>query len=491
MATFTPATPAPAPMNLADRAARVRFRRAVTLMAFTLVAPGSAQLITGNRRVGRVALRIWFTTIVLGVTALVVAYEFPGFAVRQVVVLHLLTIARLGLIAGAIGWVYLLVDAWRIGQPLSLVRQQRLMMTGVNGVMCFSVAAVLLYGSHMAGTTNDFLSMFGTGAATGAHDGRYNVLLLGGDSGASRVGMRTDSMTVASIDADTGKTVLIGLPRNLENFTFAPGSVMAKQFPHGFDCGIPNCELNAVSTWAEDHPKLFGKTDVGDKTAGMEATLSAIEGVTGLKINYWAMVDLQGFRDLSKAIGGVTIDVRQPIAVGKTGDIKGYIPAGKQKLEGNDLLWYARSRATSDDYSRMARQKCVMNAMLSQISPMDVVRHFDALEKATTGTISTDLPGSEVGRFVDLALKARSQKMATVSLVPPVVNTADPSMPKVHALIANAIAKSEGRSVPGGGAKKKHHHHAVSTAGQMGEGSLGSYQSGYTANQTSNLGASC
>jgi LCP family protein required for cell wall assembly len=385
------------------------------------------------------------------------------------------------MIAVALGWVYLFVDAWRMGQPLTLVRQQRLLMTGVNGVLCFSVAGVLLFGAHLAATGNAFLtSMFGDGAVTGAHDGRYNVLLLGGDSGKSRWGMRTDSMTVASIDAHTGKTVLIGLPRNLQNFKFAPGSVMARQFPHGFNCS--GCELNGVSTWAQDHKNLFGRS----KDPGMDATLSAIEGVTGLPINYWAMVDLQGFRDLSKAVGGVTIDVRQPIAIGKTGDVKGYIPAGRQKLEGNELLWYARSRATSDDYSRMARQKCVMSAMLQQISPMDVVKHFDALEKATTGTISTDLPASEVPRFAQLALKARNQNVATVSIVPPVINTANPNLVKVHRIIADAISKSEHGA---GGAKRKRHH--STPAAQMNEGSLGSYQDGYTANDTQDLSKSC
>ena len=42
-----------------DRAAKVRFRRAVTLMLMTLVLPGSAQLVAGDRRVGRIALRTW------------------------------------------------------------------------------------------------------------------------------------------------------------------------------------------------------------------------------------------------------------------------------------------------------------------------------------------------------------------------------------------------------------------------------------------------
>ena len=65
--------------------------------------------------------------------------------------------------------------------------------------------------------------MFGDGTATRRHHGRYNVLLLGGDSGSDRWGLRPDSLTVASIDAETGKTMLFGLPRNMMNFPFAEG----------------------------------------------------------------------------------------------------------------------------------------------------------------------------------------------------------------------------------------------------------------------------
>ena len=55
----------------ADRAARVRFRRAVTLMLMTLALPGSAQLVAGNKRVGRIALRIWFLTLLTVLVTLV------------------------------------------------------------------------------------------------------------------------------------------------------------------------------------------------------------------------------------------------------------------------------------------------------------------------------------------------------------------------------------------------------------------------------------
>ena len=85
------------------------------------------------------------------------------------------------------------------------------------------------------------------------------------------------------------------------------------------------------------------------------------------------MVNLKGFKNLVDAVGGVTLNVRQPIPVGGLGsDVTSYIKPGVRKLDGHDTLWFSRARDDSDDYSRMARQKCVMGAMLQQVSPQTV-----------------------------------------------------------------------------------------------------------------------
>ncbi|MGD9960386.1 LCP family protein [Nocardioides sp.] len=469
------------PQRLAeDRAAKVRFRRAITLMLMTLVVPGSAQVVAGNRRVGWNAIWTWLALIVIGSLTLLVAALSHTFALKLVLSPFWLGLFRTLLIALAIGWAALIVDAWRIGQPLTLRQNHRLAVVGLNGVLCFSVAGTLLFGAHLVTVQRDFIiTMFGDGTTTAAHDGRYNVLLLGGDSGAGRWGLRPDSMTIASIDAETGKTVLFGLPRNMENFPFAKGSVMAEQFPDGFDCD--GCYLNGVSTWAGDNTELFKHR----KTAGTDATIMAVEGITGLKINYWAMVNLEGFKDLVDAVGGVTLNVRQPIPVGGLGDkVTGYIDPGVRKLNGHDTLWYARARDGSDDYSRMARQKCVMSAMLNQIDPKTMVTNFQSIAKATTGMVQTDLPAGDLGRFMQLALKAKSQKVATVSFVPPMINTADPDIKLIKKTVKDAIDRAEGSSETPGKAKKKKH-------AQVTGGSLGTRDSGYTANSSDDLGAAC
>ncbi|TNM42878.1 LytR family transcriptional regulator [Nocardioides albidus] len=476
-------------------------------MAFTLVVPGSAQLLAGNRAVGRLALRIWLFS--LGTLLLLAAWSWfdKGVVLTLAFSPTVMLAIRLYLIVGAIGWAALFVDAWRIGQPLSLRLPHRRAVVGVNGLLCFSVAGTMLFGAHLAAAQREWLTMFADGELGTAHHGRYNILLIGGDSGNDRWGLRTDSMTVASVDATTGRTVMIGLPRNMQNFPFRRGSVMAEQFPKGFDCD--GCYLNGVSTWVGDHTELFK----GSEHPGIDATVSAIEGITDLDINYWVMVNMRGFERLVDAFGGVTLNVRQRIPVGGLGkDVTGYIEPGRRKLNGHDALWYARAREGSDDYSRMARQKCVFSALVAQVSPAQALTNFQEIAKASSAMIQTDIPGGALSDFVQLAMRARTQKISSVSLVPPRIDTADPDIDLVHQMIRNAIDRAEGdpkarKAAEKSGGKtaekptdepaetpKSEEQPAEQSEDQPGTvtgGSLGSRNGGYTANETDDVAAAC
>jgi LCP family protein required for cell wall assembly len=348
---------------------------------------------------------------------------------------------RFGLVGYALLWAYLVIDAWRIAEPLGLFQRHRLGLTVLNGVLCFTLSGSLLYASHLVAVHDDFISaVFGGDEVTAPERGRYNVLLLGADAGPGRDGLRPDSLTVASIDEETGRAVLIGLPRNLAKVPFPVDSPMHDEFPSGFSCD--GCYLNGVNTWANDHDELYP----GVKDPGIVATTEAVEEITGLTINYHVIVDLHGFRDLVDAVGGIDLKVGERLPIGGVGGpITGWIEPGRQHLDGFETLWYARSRATSDDYSRMARQKCVLNAMLRQLDPATVVTHFGDIAKAGKQVLSTSIPRSEVSRFVSLALEAKNLPVSTVSLVPPKVNTGDPDWELIRTLVSQAIEKSSAK----------------------------------------------
>jgi anionic cell wall polymer biosynthesis LytR-Cps2A-Psr (LCP) family protein len=175
----------------------------------------------------------------------------------------------------------------------------------------------------------------------------------------------------------------------------------------------------------------------------------AAEGVLGIQIQYYVLIDMQGFSQLIDALGGVTIDSmgRYPI----DGDIDedgnpigniGWIEPGVQKMDGFTALWYARSRYTTSDYDRMERQRQVQEAILEQFDPANVLSKFQAVAEAGAEVVRTDIPQPMLGHFVDLATKARDQELASIELVPPVVDPEDPDYVYVHQLVTDAMVLS-------------------------------------------------
>lgn len=223
-------------------------------------------------------------------------------------------------------------------------------------------------------------------------------------------------------------------------------------YPYGYNCGSV-CLINAVHTAAENRKDLYPNAE----DPGLEATIDAVEGVTDLKINYYAMINLKGFRSMINAVGGVEIDVKTRIAMFGHDDAwkNTYIEPGKQRLDGQQSLWYARSRVQSDDYTRMGRQKCLMSAMLQQLTPTTVVTNALDIAKSGKDLLSTNMPRKELGQFAELALKARTEKIRTVSLVPPVVDTINPNFAAIHQMVAEAIDKSEAEDAAGASAPSK------------------------------------
>lgn len=410
----------PTPLSRAEAISpRMRRRRAITLVVLTLLAPGSAQLLAGNRRLGRFGLRVWLSLVVaaavIGLFALVNrSFVFSMFSRSWV-----LLVVSVLLTGCALGWALLFADVLRLARLRSLPQSTRWVVAGSVTVLTLVTSGGLLWAGATVNSGRGFITqVFGSNAATGPTGGRYNVLLLGGDSGKGRDGTRPDSLTLVSVDADTGRTVMFGFARNTENIHFRSGSTMAKLMPEGWNCG-DKCLLNDLYTWAVDNKSKF---PAGTRNVGALATIEAVEGLSGLEISYYVLIDLKGFSSLIDALGGLTINVksRTPIG-GTTSPIIGYIEPGLQHLDGVHALWYARSRAGSDDFSRMARQRCLLQAMADQLNPVTVITKFQSIASAGEQVVQTDIPESDLGRFADLALKARGEKIQSINFVPPLI----------------------------------------------------------------------
>lgn len=418
------------------------------LLLCSAFVPGSVQSVMGAKKQARSALLItlisWALILIVAISTLFSRRLVLSFGTNPIFIIALIV----WLVIAALNWVLCMLDTVRLIRIVSLGRRTRPSLLAAALALVLVITGGTVWGANMLNSQRQLIShVFASGRGVKPVDGRYNIALFGSDAGKGRTGIRPDSLSIVSIDAKTGKSVVIGVPRNMENVPFPADSPLHKYYPQGYNCG-DSCLINAVYQEGEKHAKDFS----GPVPAGVQATEQALQGATGLPVQYYAMIDLKGFQELINAMGGITLTskVRVPIsskvnpATGKHGKPLGWIEPGENiKLDGRSALWYARSREFSTDYARMVRQRCVQEAMLKQMDPTTLITRFQDIAKAAPNVVSTDIPESQVNMFVDLAIKAKQQKMDRLNLTPPLIRPSQPDFTQVHSLVRESIDKSK------------------------------------------------
>lgn len=427
-------------------------RRAWWLLALHVLIPGSPQDLAGNRRLGRFALGLWLA-FWLGVAAAVLLwFLLPQLVLTLVANAVGLTVVQSLLIGWGILFLVLTVDTVRLVRVRFVRPVARLVVPIVLALALVLTEVVVAQGATIAGTARDAVAkVFHTGSIALPANGRYNVLVLGGDAGAGRLGLRPDSISVLSFDALSGRTVGFGLPRNLGMVPFRQGSPMRAKYPNGYGyrdtCNVDVCQLNSIYTEVElKSPGLYPDAKARGLTPGIEATRDAVAGALGIPIHYTVLINMDAFSDLIDAMGGVTIDVKERLPIGghivdgRLTGVKVWIEKGRQRLNGNRAMWYARSRYSTSDYDRMARQRELQNAMIRRLTPAVLVDRFGRITKAAARAVRTDMPQAMLGEFAGLVVRSRGQKAATVQLVPPrVPDPAHPDYDAIHRAVQKAL----------------------------------------------------
>jgi LCP family protein required for cell wall assembly len=423
----------------------------VTLLS--AVAPGTGFWWAGRRMLGLV------TMVVAGLTLAAALVSLPHDV--QGALDFAFDPARLEVTSVVLGivlvlWTAVVVLTFVMVRPLGVHRW----VTGLGGVvvaaLIVGVAVPAAVASRYANVQADFVkSVFENNRSAtapvvekedpwGGRD-RVNVLLLGGDGGPYRDGVRTDSMILVSIDTRTGRAVSFSLPRNMMNAPFPEGSKLHDVFPNGFTGeGDPaSWMLNAVYREVPIlYPHILGKS----ANEGADAIKQAFEGATGLPVDYYVLINFQGFRQRVDAIGGVTVNINAPVAV--NGDTDRGIPPTRylqpgpdQHLDGLNALWFSRGRYGSDDYQRMDRQRCMIQAIAEKANPLNLLRNYQAVASAGKELVRTDIPRALLPAFVDLGLKVKEHRLKSVvfrrsdSFEP-----GDPDFTYVHDTVAKALA---------------------------------------------------
>lgn len=420
---------------------------------YSAIIPGAGQLAAGVRRRG-LALLFIFVVVTLAAVIIVLTQGFDGIITWVVQPKVLLTLLWIDIIIMLIR-MFAVIDAWLTAKAGTLkpVRPSGpgIVLTGVGLILilAFTVVPHAMAGYYTVVSHNLLTTVFagddakststtkadgssGTSGGSGSttsdgsttttaaplewgSDGRMTVLLIGTDQGFGRSGARADSINVASIDLETGRVAMFGLPRNTGGTPLGPKTSEAlgmKTYPE---------MLNSLYTAASAHPEI----DEGGRDPGAVALMETAGLIMGIKVDYYAVVNMMGLVDMVDALGGIDINLKSPMNIRyaplNEGEEKKtyHFKVGANRMDGLEALAYARNRSDSDDYVRMGRQRCVLMAMLYQNSVSELTLRFPRIASALEKSVMTNIPLDALPDLIKMRSKIKTGSMITVGFTPP------------------------------------------------------------------------
>ena len=236
---------------------------------------------------------------------------------------------------------------------------------------------------------------------------RINVLLLGIDRRGSKRswGFRTDTIIIVTVDRANNTAGMLSIPRDL--YLEIPG--------------VGETRINEANVYG------YSRNYPGGGPALLKRT---IEFNFGIPIDYYIMVDFQGFEQIIDTLGGIDVDV--PRSLRDTmypdplpGDPHHFttiqFEAGPQHMSGERALKYARSRYTTSDFDRAKRQQLILIAIRDKALKLDLIPKLPTLAVTMLDTVRTDMTVDEMFQLARLAPKIDMGNIEQVVLQKPLV----------------------------------------------------------------------
>ena len=216
---------------------------------------------------------------------------------------------------------------------------------------------------------------------------RINILLLGSDQLPGHADFRTDAFIVLSYNPKTGATSLISIPR--DTYVYLPGLFYQR-----------------INTAME-----FG---------GFPLVQRTLEYNFGFKPSYYVLINFMGFATLVDSLGGVDVYVPHQLCDRRTNYSEHYcIGPGTVHMDGSLALWYARSRKTTNDFDRAARQQALIKALFAKALSLNSLSRAPEIYQAYRSMVVTNIGLTDFLKMVAQAGRFDMDKVKTYVITPP------------------------------------------------------------------------
>lgn len=203
-----------------------------------------------------------------------------------------------------------------------------------------------------------------------APKGVMNILLLGSDQRSRKATLfRTDVIILASLNPEKGTVSLVSFPRDLW-------------------VQIPGYGQDRINTAYE--------------RGGFKSLADTLQYNFGVHPDHFVVIKFSAFKDVIDSLGGLQVNVGETLT-----DRRGFryvtISKGLQSMNADTVLWYVRSRKTTNDFARNRRQQEVLQAIGNKLMSMDAIRRAPELYSAYINSVTTDLNLIDMLTFLPLA----------------------------------------------------------------------------------------
>ncbi len=219
--------------------------------------------------------------------------------------------------------------------------------------------------------------------ALAALPSQINILLLGADRRPWDRSYRTDTIILLTLNSDLGQVNITSFPRDLY-------------------ITIPGFGMDRINTaWTHGGYKM------------LEQTFKHNFGITP---DYHVLVEFSSFKKIIDNLGGLDVNVTEPVSDYRAG----YwvtIPKGKVHMDADTVLWYVRTRKTTNDIARNRRQQEVLFAIFEKLVSMDAIRRAPEFYDMYKETVKTDLTLVDALKWLPFAAKiAETRNFKTFAL---------------------------------------------------------------------------